>query len=107
PANDYATVQLRNLDGSGRLTGRWVRVESSTGTPAYSATNTFLFDGSADQFEQVMAYFWINQAQEYLQSLGFGSTLPPVNAQQQQGKGDPDGGSKHFPNGKPLRALSG
>ena len=84
PASEYATVPLRNLDGSGTLTGRWVRVESSTGTPAYSATNTFLFDRSADQFEQVMAYFWINQAQEYLQSLGFGSTLLPVNAQPQQ-----------------------
>ena len=28
-----------------------------------------------------MAYFWVNQAQEYLQSLGFGSTLRPVNMQ--------------------------
>ena len=30
-----------------------------------------------------MAYFWVNQAQEYLQSLGFGSTLRPVNAESQ------------------------
>ena len=29
-----------------------------------------------DQFEQVMGYFWVNQAQEYLQSLGFGTTFP-------------------------------
>ena len=107
PASDYATVQLRNLDGSGTLTGRWVRVESSTGTPAYSATNTFLFDRSADQFEQVMAYFWINQAQEYLQSLGFGSTLPPVNAQQQQVKVDQYGGDNSFQTDKPFRIRYG
>ena len=50
---------------------------ASTGTPAYSPTNTFLYTRDADQFEQVMAYFWVNQAQEYLQSLGFGTTLPP------------------------------
>ena len=107
PASDYATVQLRNLDGSGTLTGRWVQVESSTGTPAYSATNTFLFDRSADQFEQVMAYFWINQAQEYLQSLGFGSTLPPVNAQQQQVKVDQYGGDNSFQSDKPFRIRYG
>ena len=93
--------------GRGTLTGRWVRVESSTGTPAYSATNTFVFDRSADQFEQVMAYFWINQAQEYLQSLGFGSTLPPVNAQQQQVKVDQYGGDNSFQTDKPFRIRYG
>ena len=107
PASEYAIVQLRNLDGSGTLTGRWVRVESSTGTPAYSATNTFLYDRSADQFEQVMAYFWINQAQEYLQSLGFGSTLRPVNAQQQQVKVDQYGGDNSFQTDKPFRIRYG
>ncbi len=83
PMSEYASVQLRNLDGSGQLTGTWVTVKSSTGTPAYSPTNTFSYTRHADQFEQVMAYFWVNQAQEYLQSLGFGSTLRPVNMQQQ------------------------
>ncbi|MBV9821731.1 MAG: bacillolysin, partial [Actinobacteria bacterium] len=57
PASEYATVQLRNLDGSGYLTGKWVTVQSATGTPAYSPTNTFVYDRSQDQFEQVMAYF--------------------------------------------------
>jgi len=55
-----------------------VTIRSSTGAPAYSPTNTFLFNRHDDQFEQVMAYFWVNQAEEYLQSLGFGSTLPPI-----------------------------
>jgi Zn-dependent metalloprotease len=66
-----------------------------------------LFDRSADQFEQVMAYFWINQAQEYLQSLGFGSTLRPVNAQQQQVKVDQYGGDNSFQTDKPLRIRYG
>ena len=78
PAEAYATVALRNLDGSGHLTGRWADVRSSTGTPAYSPTNTFSFSREQDQFEQVMGYFWVNEAQEHLQSLGFGSTLRPV-----------------------------
>jgi hypothetical protein len=83
PASEYATVQLRNLDGSGRLVGRWVNVLSNTGDAAYSATNTFSYTRDDDRFEQVMAYFWVNQAQEYLQALGFGSTLRPVNAESQ------------------------
>jgi hypothetical protein len=78
PASEYALVELRNLDGSGYLSGAWANVKSSTGPLAFSSTNQFHYDRSQDQFEQVMAYFWINQAQEYLQSLGFGSTLPPI-----------------------------
>ncbi|GAB3792511.1 M36 family metallopeptidase [Nocardioides ungokensis] len=83
PASQYATVQLRNLDGSGNLVGKWANVRTSTGPLAYSATNTFVYRRDDDRFEQVMAYFWVNQAQEYIQSLGFGSTLPPVNAESQ------------------------
>ncbi|HEX5861022.1 MAG TPA: M36 family metallopeptidase [Nocardioides sp.] len=78
PASEYATVALRNLDGSGYLSGAWANVRSNTGAQAFSSTNEFFYDRSQDEFEQVMAYFWINQAQEYLQSLGFGSTLPPI-----------------------------
>ncbi|MCB0895411.1 MAG: bacillolysin [Nocardioides sp.] len=83
PASAYATVPLRNLDGSGNLVGKWANVVSSTGDAAYSPTNTFTYTRDDDRFEQVMAYFWVNQAQEYLQSLGFGSTLRPVNAESQ------------------------
>jgi hypothetical protein len=78
PASEYTDAQLRNLDGSGYLHGRWANVRSNTGAAAYSATNTFRYDRSQDQFEQVMGYYWINQAQEYLQSLGFGSGLPAI-----------------------------
>src|SRR4051812_11579868 len=83
PATAYATVPLRNLDGSGYLVGRWANVLSNTGPAAYSTTNTFAFTRDDDRFEQVMAYFWVNQAQEYLQSLGFGTTLPAANAESQ------------------------
>jgi hypothetical protein len=30
-----------------------------------------------------MAYCWITQAQRYIRSLGFGSTLPAVNKRRQ------------------------
>ncbi|GAA4861824.1 M4 family metallopeptidase [Kitasatospora terrestris] len=79
PASAYAAVALRGLDGSGHLTGRWAAVRSETGTPAYSATGDYRYTRDDDRFEQVMAYFWVNEAQEYLQSLGFGSELPGAN----------------------------
>ncbi len=83
PQTAYHTVTLTNLDGSGYLRGDWANVVSETGNPAYSPTNTFVYTRHQDEFEQVMAYFWITEAQKYIQSLGFGSKYPPVNKESQ------------------------
>jgi hypothetical protein len=87
---DYAALQpaysvrtLTNLDGSGFLRGDWANIVSETGNPAFSATNTFHYGRSQDEFEQVMAYYWVTEAQKYIQSLGFGSRLRPVNMESQ------------------------
>jgi zinc metalloprotease ZmpB len=79
----YELVTLTNLDGSGYLNGDWANVRSATGDPAFSDTNTFIYKRNDDRFEQVMAYYWITEAQKYIQSLGFGSTLRPVNMESQ------------------------
>ncbi|NGN62611.1 bacillolysin [Streptomyces sp. A7024] len=82
--SDYAEAPIRNLDGSGELHGKWVSVVSDTGKSATAGDDgRFDYTRSADQFEQVMTYFWVNEAQEYLQGLGFGSELPGVNDRQQ------------------------
>jgi hypothetical protein len=107
PANQYAVAPLRNLDGSGYLRGKWAVVDSSTGTPAYSATSTYFYNRSEDQFEQVMGYFWVNQAQEYLQSLGFGSTLPPVLKEPFSVKINQFGGDNSYETSKPFRIRLG
>ncbi|MFD0366872.1 M4 family metallopeptidase [Streptomyces sp. NPDC059071] len=78
PGSAYTTVELRGLDGSGGLSGRWAYVRSDTGASAKTA-EAGSYDRGDDQFEQVMAYFWVNEAQEYLQGLGFGSELPGAN----------------------------
>jgi hypothetical protein len=83
PAAAYYGVTLTNLDGSGFLRGDWANIVSETGNPAYSPTNTFNYTRSQDEFEQVMAYFWITEAQKYIQSLGFGTKYPPVNKESQ------------------------
>jgi zinc metalloprotease ZmpB len=81
----YHDVTLTDLDGSGTLTGRWAQVVSETGDPARSATNTFRYHRNDDRFEQVMAYYWITEAQKYIQSLGFGTgRYPPVDMQSQR-----------------------
>ncbi|RZI89023.1 MAG: bacillolysin, partial [Microbacterium sp.] len=107
PVSAYAVEDLRNLDGSGYLRGSWVTVASATGTPAFSRTNTFLYDRSQDQFEQVMAYFWVNQAQEYLQSLGFGSAYRGIVKQQFPVKVDQYGGDNSYQTDKPYRVRLG
>jgi hypothetical protein len=79
----YHSVVLTNLDGSGYLVGDWANVVSETGNPAYSSTNAFHYNRSQDEFEQVMGYYWITESQKYIQSLGFGTTLRPVNMESQ------------------------
>lgn len=79
----YRLVTLTNLDGSGYLRGDWANITSETGAPAYSPDNTFIYGRHDDRFEQVMAYYWVTEAQKYIQSLGFGSTYRPVNMESQ------------------------
>ncbi len=79
PAAAYHEVTLTNLDGSGFLHGDFATVVSETGNPAYSPTNTFRYTRHQDEFEQVMAYYWITEAQKYIQSLGFGGPLRAID----------------------------
>ena len=92
----YRRVTLTDLDGSGTLTGTYAKVESQTGKPARDAGSGFIYTRDQDQFEQVMGYYWVTQAQRYIQSLGFGSTLPPVNKRQQLLRIDQFGGDNSF-----------
>jgi zinc metalloprotease ZmpB len=92
----YARKTLTDLDGSGTLTGSYAKVLSETGTPARNTGSGFIYTRDQDQFEQVMAYYWVTQAQRYIQSLGFGSTLPPVNKRQQLVRIDQYGGDNSF-----------
>ena len=79
----YQVVTLTNLDGSGYLNGEWANIISETGKPAFSTTNTFIYTRDDNRFEQVMAYYWVTEAQKYIQSLGFGTTFPPINMESQ------------------------
>ena len=82
-AKAYHRVTLTNLDGSGYLRGDYANVLSETGDPAFSPTNDFNYRRNDDRFEQVMAYYWVTEAQKYIQRLGFGSTLRPINRESQ------------------------
>ncbi len=80
----YVTRTLTNLDGSGYLRGDWAVIVSETGNPAFSPTNSFIYNRKQDEFEQVMAYYWITEAQKYIQSLGFGTSFRAVNKEPQR-----------------------
>jgi hypothetical protein len=92
----YHRVTLSNLDGSGTLTGDYAKVISRTGKAAVNTGSGFIYTRDQDQFEQTMGYHWITQAQRYIQSLGFGSTLPAVNKRQQLLRIDQYGGDNSF-----------
>jgi hypothetical protein len=93
----YHQVTLTRLDASGGLTGAYVRVKSSTGKAAMAVDGAFpAFHRDSDQFEQVMGYHWVTTAQLYLQHLGFGSALPPVNQRQIELRIDQFGGDNSF-----------
>ena len=79
----YKMVTWTNLDGSGYLRGDWAYVFKSVGPLAYSPNNVFIYDRSDDRFEQVMAYYWVTEAQKYIQELGFGSVYRPINMEPQ------------------------
>jgi hypothetical protein len=79
PAAAYHSVTLTNLDGSGFLRGDYANITSETGNPAFSPTNTFAYTRHQDEFEQVMAYYWITEAQKYIHSLGFGETRRAID----------------------------
>jgi zinc metalloprotease ZmpB len=93
----YHRVTLTDLDASGTLTGAYARVKSTTGKAAVSVSGAFpAFHRDSDQFEQVMGYHWVTTAQAYLQHLGFGSTLRPVNQRQIEVRIDQFGGDNSF-----------
>jgi hypothetical protein len=103
PMSAYATVPLANLDGSGYLRGRWAYVESATGRPAYSDKGEYFYTRDQDQFEQVMAYFWVDRAQTYLQSLGFDDIVhQPFHVKVGQ-----YGGDNSYQTDKPYRIRIG
>ncbi|MFC0622905.1 M36 family metallopeptidase [Kribbella deserti] len=67
----HKAVILRNLDGNGKLEGKYVRIVAAEGGVAQSANHRFLYERDDDRFEQVMAYYHVNQTQEYIHKLGF------------------------------------
>src|SRR4051794_27165257 len=95
-ARAYHRVTLTDLDRSGTLTGTYAKVISETGQAALDAGSGFVYTRDEDEFEQTMAYYWVTQAQRYIQSLGFGSTLPAVNKRQQLLRINQFGGDNSF-----------
>jgi hypothetical protein len=105
PAAAYHDVTLTNLDGSGFLRGDYANVISETGKPAFSPTNTFRYTRHQDEFEQVMAYYWITQAQRYIHALGFGETGRPIDDRPQNVRINQWGADNSFATDHPKNEL--
>lgn len=67
----YRIRTLAHLNTSGTLGGAYAAVVKANGGLATSANGKFLYMRADDRFEQVNAYYGIDKAQTYIQSLGF------------------------------------
>jgi Zn-dependent metalloprotease len=66
----YRTVLLTRLD-KGRTTLQGAYANNVSADPVTSPLRVYLYRRSQDGFEQVMAYYSITRAQEYIHRLGF------------------------------------
>lgn len=70
PTSAYSNVTLVNLAGNGFLDGTYAS-SSATKRRVSNSANNFIYDRSSDGFSEVMAYYYLDYAQRYIQSLGF------------------------------------
>ena len=70
PSTAYSVVTLQGLAGTNRLDGTFAS-GSQTRSRALGTNNNFLFLRNTVAFSETMAYFHIDFAQRYIQSLGF------------------------------------
>jgi len=100
----YVTRPLTNLDGSGALSGAYADVSGTT-SRAKEKSLVFSYGRTDDRFEQTEAYWAVNTAQEYIQSLGFQN----VNNEPQRVKIDQWGidNSAYHPNNDTIKFGKG
>lgn len=73
PVDRYRTaVELRRLDGTGRLSGAHVRVETGANLSAQEPGLSYFYPSDDPRFEEVMAYYHIDRTRAWLDSLGYG-----------------------------------
>jgi len=70
PTAAYSTVTLQGLTGNNRLDGDFASGSNSR-TRAVGTNNNFIFLRNTTAFSETMAYFHIDFAERYIQSLGF------------------------------------
>jgi Zn-dependent metalloprotease len=70
PASAYSLVTLQGLTGNNRLDGQFASGAASR-RRATGTANSFVFLRDNNGFSETMAYFHIDFAQRYIQSLGF------------------------------------
>lgn len=69
PSSEYFNVTLRDLDGTGYLTGPWCSTSPTSGR-INEPSLQFFYQRKADAFEEVMCYYHIDSFQRYLQAAG-------------------------------------
>lgn len=70
PSSEYFTRTLQGLDGSGFLTGPFASTSITSGRTNQPSL-IYQFQRGDNPFEEVMAYYHVDEFQRYVQSIGF------------------------------------
>jgi Zn-dependent metalloprotease len=70
PTSAYSTVTLQGLAGTNKLDGQFASGSASKSRAA-GTNNNFIFLRNTKAFSETMAYFHLDFAERYIQSLGF------------------------------------
>jgi len=77
---EIQTVELKELDGKGKLTGSAVKLENKKEENAFSQDGKFLYTPDSSHYDEVMVYFHITEMTSYLKSLGVSLGTKPTTA---------------------------
>jgi Zn-dependent metalloprotease len=105
PAAAYTAVTLRHLLAGPTLKGTYAQITAASVAVATSPTRAYAYQRNDDRFEQVNAYYGVDKAQTYIQSLGF----TDINNEAQKLKIDtiPDDNSFYSPSADTITYGTG
>ncbi|MHA3704585.1 M4 family metallopeptidase [Jatrophihabitans sp. YIM 134969] len=71
PTSAYTAVTLQHLSAGTKLGGKYAVITAASVPVATSSSRAYVYQRADDRFEQVNAYYGVDKAQTYIQSLGF------------------------------------
>lgn len=76
----FEKVDLNNLAGKDKLSGKYINIINDDGPGATSTDASFHFEPADTHFDEVGMYYYMNLIHDYFSGLGFNKLNRPLNA---------------------------